>query len=153
MLICRLHVFADLLPYICTFSDCSDELRQLPSRNAWAKHEWEKHRSYSIWACSECPVECCASADWIEHLRKVHGRTFASSHGKLAADAAARRKPRTINDEKCHLCNRALGTSQKAIRSHVGKHLEEVALMALPKEDESYSDVSSNSDHKALDHH
>ncbi len=152
MLIYRLHVFADLLPYICTFSDCSDELRQFPSRNAWAEHEWEKHRSYPIWACPECPVECCTSADWIEHVRKVHGRSLASSHGTSAADAAARRRPRIIDDEKCHLCDRALGLSQKDIRSHVGKHLEEVALMALPKENEDDSDGSSVSAHEASDH-
>jgi len=58
-----------------------------------------------------------------------------------------------INDEKCHLCNKALGSSQKDIRSHVGKHLEEVALMALPKEDEGDSDGSSNSDREALNSH
>jgi len=91
MLIYRLHVFADLLPYICTFPDCNDELRQFPSRNAWAEHEWEKHRSCPVWACPECRVECCTSANWIEHVRKVHGRILASSHGTSAADAAARR--------------------------------------------------------------
>jgi len=149
MLIYRLHVFADLLPYICTFPDCNDELRQFPSRNAWAEHEWEKHRSCPVWACPECPVECCTSANWIEHVRKVHGRTLASSHGTSAADAAARRRPQIINDEKCHLCDKALGTSQKDIRGHVGKHLEEVALMALPKEDEEDFNDYSISDHEA----
>lgn len=149
MLIYRLHVFADLLPYICTFSDCSDELRQFPSRSAWAEHEWENHRSYRIWACPECSVECCTSADWIEHVRKVHGRALASSQGTSAADAAARRRPRIIKDEKCHLCKRVLGTSQKDIKRHVGEHLEEVALMALPKENEDLSDETSISDHEA----
>ncbi len=149
MLIDRLHVFADLLPYICMFSGCNDELRQFPSRNAWAEHEWEKHRSCPVWACPECPVECSTSADWIQHVRKVHGRALGSSHGTSAADAAARRRPRIINDGKCHLCNKVLGTSQKDIRNHIGKHLEEVALMALPKENEDGSDRSSVSDHEA----
>jgi len=43
--------------------------------------------------------------------------------------------------------------SQKDIRSHVGKHLEEVALMTLPEEDEDESDRFSNSDRETLNPH
>lgn len=40
----RMHVFADLRPYICTFPDCRDELAQFTTRAVWANHELTEHR-------------------------------------------------------------------------------------------------------------
>ncbi|KAL8820845.1 MAG: hypothetical protein Q9191_007430, partial [Dirinaria sp. TL-2023a] len=138
----------DLLPYVCTFAGCNDELRQFPSRKAWSEHEMQEHRSRMAWACPECPFEGFTGTAWSAHVQEAHGRAFAALQNSSAADAARRKRPRPIDKERCCLCNEDLGTDRD-IRTHVGKHMEEIALMALPKEPEESSDDSSNSDTEA----
>lgn len=149
MLIGRLHVFEDLLPYICTFAGCREELRQFPSRRAWAEHEHQEHRSYVIWMCPECPEECSSIAAWSRHVEETHGRKFAALQTSSAVDAACRRKQQPFSDERCFLCKEELAKSERNIRTYVGRHMEEIALMALPKEYQEDSDAPADSDDDA----
>lgn len=86
----KLHVFRDLLPYICTIPNCKEEFRQFPSRDAWFEHELQEHHSVYVWDCSECPAECSDSAAWSTHLKETHGRVLEPIQNLAAADAARR---------------------------------------------------------------
>ena len=153
MLICRMHVFEDIMPYICTFPGCRDELHQFPSRNTWAEHEIEEHRSCIAWACPECPVECSDPTAWSVHVQETHDRAFNPLQNKSAADAAYRKRPRPINDDSCCLCAEKLGKTHRDIKTHLGRHMEEIALMALPRGHEDDSDDSSHSIDEAASFH
>ncbi|KAL9069743.1 MAG: hypothetical protein Q9161_005328 [Pseudevernia consocians] len=75
------HIFRDIKPYVCTFTDCSVPDRLYDSRREWYSHETT------------------------EHYRK----TFV-----------------------CALCKDTLESSKQYER-HVARHLEELAIFALPR--------------------
>jgi hypothetical protein len=80
------HVFNDLMPYICVFSDCSTPHRLYESRREWYFHLHNQH------AVPNDP-----------------GSYF-----------------------NCPLCSSPVGTG-KQFERHVARHLEELALFALPR--------------------
>ena len=75
------HIFKDIKPYICTFSECSMPDRLYDSRREWYFHESTEHRR---------------------------------------------------EDFVCSLCKDTLKSSKQYER-HVARHLEELALFALPR--------------------
>ncbi|KAG9236170.1 hypothetical protein BJ875DRAFT_494380 [Amylocarpus encephaloides] len=49
----KVHVFADLRPYLCTVSNCEMASNLFPTRRTWAQHEFSKHRDRK--GMIECP--------------------------------------------------------------------------------------------------
>lgn len=80
------HVFNDLMPYICVFSDCPTPHRLYESRREWYFHLQSQH---------SVPDESGGYSD-------------------------------------CPLCTSSVATGQPFQR-HVARHLEELALFALPR--------------------
>ena len=130
----RCHVFADLQPYICTFADCDDKLVQFSSRAAWADHEFTKHRINRSWSCPECPKKTLTAAGWVEHLEAVHQRAFCGPNLEVARDMAYNAESKPSEKEECPFCRGFLGRPRRAFVKHVGSHMEEIALMALPRD-------------------
>ena len=139
-----MHVFADLRPYICTFPDCRDELAQFTSRAAWADHEFTEHRHDQTWNCLECSKKFASALDWEQHLQGMHNRVFIGPQLPVARNIAYHTQTRPIETEECPLCRVVLGKPRRAFVKHVGRHMEEIALMALPRNAEEDSDKSSN---------
>jgi hypothetical protein len=103
------HVFRDIMPYVCIFTDCSTPSRLYDSRR-----------------------------EWYEHLTDSH--TSLSNAGEL---------------HECALCREA-GFSTLSLERHLGRHLEELALFALPRsvgDDEIGSDRSRHSSRKQASSH
>ena len=136
-------------PYICTFPDCKDELRQFSTRQAWADHEFNEHRMHRVWSCAECHAESSTSQDWLDHVRDRHQQQFSESLASKASAAACRKIYNPIEKEKCLLCDKYPSNTRRALVAHIGKHMEEVAMMALTKPhldnsgDTTESDVSN----------
>lgn len=84
----RMHVFADLRPYICTFARCSKELAQFTTRAAWAEHEFNEHRTVRSWLCPECSLQCHSETDWDEHLEESHQQTFLGLNHEITLKMA-----------------------------------------------------------------
>lgn len=139
----KMHVFADLRPYICTFPDCRDELAQFTTRAAWADHEFTEHRHDQTWNCLECSKKFTSASDWEQHLQEMHHRVFIGPQVPVARNIAYQKQPRPIETEECPLCRVVLGKPRRAFVKHVGRHMEEIALMALPRNTEEDSDESS----------
>lgn len=138
-----MHVFADLRPYICTFPDCSDELAQFATRTTWADHESTEHRNDQRWNCLECSKKSTSASDWEQHLQEMHQRVLVGPQLAVARNIAYQTQPRPIETEECPLCRIVLGKPRRAFVKHVGRHMEEIALMALPRNTEADSDESS----------
>ena len=138
-----MHVFSDLMPYICTFDGCPHKLRCFPSRSAWAHHEFQEHRFDRYWACPECPRKSCSTLDWEHHLNNAHNQKFAGHNLVSARNNACRISPKHAEDEQCPLCLVVLGKPRRAFVKHVCRHMEDIALMALPSNAEEDSEVGS----------
>jgi hypothetical protein len=129
------HVLNDLFPYVCTFRDCSASL--FSSRHEWFEHELVNHRRR--WVCNVCR-ECFATVDeFSDHARvshvdvalnadEIHGLALWSEHSEQACP------------DKCPLCEewgRDIYQRQSLpisiFQKHLGRHLENLALFALPR--------------------
>ncbi|KAL5321570.1 hypothetical protein ACEPPN_009530 [Leptodophora sp. 'Broadleaf-Isolate-01'] len=133
----RRHVFADLKPYLCTFLGCKDEFKMFTTRKLWEEHEFGQHRLNRYWACSTCQHRAKSPEDWRAHLVQAHN--FPLSDGQYALDArlVEVREPVPIKSLSCPLCLEVPGKSQRHFATHVGKHMEGIALAALPRDEES----------------
>lgn len=141
--IIRMHVFADLRPYICTFASCEKELTQFSTRAAWADHEFTEHRIIRSWSCPECPKQSDSEIEWLQHLETCHERTFLGHKQQIAKKMAYTTQAKPAQDEECPLCLVILGKPRRAFVKHVGRHMEEIALVALPRDDSEESEVQS----------
>jgi hypothetical protein len=98
----RKHIYNDLKPYTCVFSDCSLKYGLFPDRNTWADHIGLEHQLAPAWHALECS-----------------------------------------------LCHGTVDEGKYSIILHLGKHLEEISLAALPQDispDEDPETSSGKSD-------
>ncbi|KAJ3473627.1 hypothetical protein NLG97_g10210 [Lecanicillium saksenae] len=124
------HVFRDLQPYVCLQQDCSAPDHLYTRRAGWMAHIKTEH--WKIWHCAfGCPGLFDSAKELQAHLQATHGQdmsdAYLASLESLSgmADAA---KPR----ETCPLCGSFWCGSTDKYTEHVGRHLEELALFALP---------------------
>ncbi|RDW77569.1 hypothetical protein BP6252_05622 [Coleophoma cylindrospora] len=165
------HVFQDLKPYVCTFEKC--DLKMFKSRREWFMHELQLHRRE--WTCQECSHKAFSTqAEFLKHLISSH--KFDGNESHLEAYILQSEEPvNRIPISACPLCDDlqknnheskdssspgALddGTDDmakpsrqyitvKQFRSHLGRHLEQLALFALPRtEDNDMDDDSADED-------
>ena len=138
-----MHVFADLQPYICTFEPCEKKLIKFPTRKLWAEHEFSEHRVLRSWCCPECTDIFSAAHDLEAHLKLSHRKTFALTRISVVLSTAERREAVPINTQECPLCKKLPGKSQRNFVTHVGRHLEAIALAILPRDTEEDSEEAS----------
>ena len=157
----RKHVFRDLRPYVCTFKECN--LRMFRSRNEWFAHELQAHRRE--WTCASCSKIFISASSFSTHL-KSHKASLAGSELDalmLQSEEPMDRFPATA----CSFCDeweeqisnpaqnekRAFLNEGRAIapygtktqfRRHLGRHMEQLALFALPRD--SLDDLDDESD-------
>lgn len=141
----RRHVFADLKPYVCTFSGCQDELKIFPTRSLWEDHEFSQHRFNKNWACSSCSFKTPTSEAYCEHLQVTHNLSLSDDQYQIATRSAEVREPQHIELQNCPLCLEVPGKSRRNFVTHVGKHMESIALAALPRDEESTDSESDTS--------
>ena len=142
----RMHVFADLQPYICTSSDCPDLLKTFSERKTWAEHEFLMHRFETVYNCRDCSKSFTTEPDFLQHQAKDH-KMDSLKHAQALALATAARKTVlfSITDQECPLCHEGKWESQRKFVAHVCRHMEEIALSALPQDIGSSSDISDSS--------
>ena len=99
-----------------------------------------------MWSCHKCHFESSTSTDWLDHLRDCHQQQYSDCQASAAITRACRKTPKPVEEEKCFLCDKYPSNTRRALISHIGKHMEEVAMMALPKDHMDDSEHSSESD-------
>ncbi|KIW31769.1 hypothetical protein, variant [Cladophialophora immunda] len=141
----KMHVFADLSPYICTFQDCPTMLDTYPTRKLWAEHELTEHRSDMFFECHDCPGTFSVASDFTQHLAQEHQYSSLNHTQMLAVLSAAKKStPHPVDTYQCPLCHRDGWDSRRSFITHVGKHLEEISLSALPRDVDSGSEADQD---------
>jgi len=143
LICCRIHIFADLQPYICTFEPCEKKLVKFPTRKMWAEHEFTEHRVLRSWCCPECSESFSAAHGLDVHLKFHHSEAFTPAQLPMVLSAAETRCNMPIKTQECPLCKAVPGTSQRNFVKHVGRHLEAIALATLPRETDDDSEQGS----------
>lgn len=133
----------DLRPYVCTVEECKQSDEQFSSVNGYFHHELVNHDLLcSVEECSESNKKFDTVSDYLKHIVESHkfGEEFLRNHLLRFRNQAS---------IKCPFCDQvtAQGTGKDSRAGHVGRHMEEIAFLVVPKlyEDwEFYSDSSSN---------
>jgi len=140
---CRKHVHADLASYVCTFENCSAPLFE--NRLQWFDHELQNHRT--VWNCQLCGDQRTSMDDLEFHLRDQHALPLTAGQLRVLARQGGV-PPQRLPASSCPLCDYEeilrdrLGISNlsdnvtikpEQLRSHLGRHLEQLALFVLPK--------------------
>jgi hypothetical protein len=112
---------------MCTFDDCENVEEIFESTHRWFAHELRFHRR--IWTCyGHCDQKFSSEISFREHVRK--SRHIAAS--QLPALAEMCEGPvDAASETSCPLCREHI-VGIKKLEKHIGRHMEEVALFALP---------------------
>lgn len=135
----RRHVYRDIRPYVCTFETCDNKM--FDSRHAWFNHELETHRLQ--WRCPTCDhAPFTSKPRFIAHMQ-THLPDLDPAQLEQLAGAS---RPRTqISMSECPLCDwqeqpnpgddsrDQSNVTVQQFRRHLGRHMEQLALFALPK--------------------
>jgi hypothetical protein len=142
-----MHVFADLAPYICTFADCPDLLTTYPTRKLWAEHEFANHRSFEQYECHDCSRIFSKEDKFVEHISDEH-QYKELNHMQLLATISAAKKSviQPLSEQQCPLCKKRGWRLQRDFVTHLGRHLEDIALSALPRDVGGDSDSDSSAE-------
>ena len=144
----RKHLFTDLRPYVCTFEEC--DLKLFADRHLWFDHEVECHRS--VWQCRFCEHPPFRKDTALKsHMSLIHPN-LSSSIQLPSVLQASRERPDRITAADCLFCDwevilkdfnshtavdEMLVVTPEQFRRHLGSHMEQLALFALPR---SYKD-------------
>ena len=131
---------------MCTVPDCERALDIFSSRRAWTDHEFSQHRRQQIWSCVDCPTQYLDREDFQKHVNVYH-TGYTEMEKTLIIDSTESTKTQALRDLKCPFCDTAPGTTIKQFVTHVGRHLEDIALAVLPRS--LYSHFESEEDSTA----
>lgn len=142
-----MHVFADLQSYICTHEQCRDALKTFSTRKVWAEHEFNEHFTVLRWRCFTCRAIISTPQSFNKHMIECHDIVL-TAHRLTAAITEAEEAELTPEFKKhqCALCSQSGWQSRKAYATHVGKHLEEISLACLPRDEVGSSDDDLDTD-------
>lgn len=163
-MVSRKHVFHDLKPYVCTFEAC--DLKLFADRRTWFEHELQFH--WVEWCCQFCSHAPFESREKLEaHMQSCHGECFTVEQLPALAEISQQ----TLNKipaEACPFCelwepvlkesnlnssNGVRFVTPVRYRHHVGAHMEQLALFAIPRSeydptgnDDVSSEISAGAD-------
>ncbi|KAL6399891.1 uncharacterized protein AUP68_17300 [Ilyonectria robusta] len=137
------HVFGDLRPYTCLFSGCMESNMDFDRR-----HRWQLHVSQYHWRSWFCPFKCegtfPSKIELAGHIGHQH-MPNASEDQVNTATALGEKSASNESVNNCPLCAHAV-VGLKPYVKHVGRHLEQLALHALPSLDDENSEDGGGSD-------
>ncbi|KAI4667245.1 uncharacterized protein J4E79_001930 [Alternaria viburni] len=138
------HVLRDLKPYVCTFSGCRFQDHFFASRNAWYLHETQEHRCE--WHCNVEGHDICKTPEQFKsHMSESHGTEL--SLDQIANLAPMFRRAHCSSAGKCNLCK----SESQSLCDHVARHLERIALFALPRPLHDDVDSTSSQNQQSLE--
>ena len=148
---------------MCTFEHC--DLRLFADRHTWFNHELESHRSE--WCCPFCSdISFGSETKMSAHMRHHHPQ-FSSPIQLPALVKASRRSVDKIPAKACPLCHwdvtlrelnprtpsdETLVVTLEQFRRHLGAHMEQLALFALPRSYEDEELSAGSNEAAAMDH-
>lgn len=131
-----MHLIHDLQPYHCTFEHCNDPNRIYGTRQEWLEHESLHTR---VWHCAIHGEEFETQPEYTTHLHEKHPDQGAESFSPELIAAVVGPSLRLHRD--CPFCPTAFSEAS-TLQKHVTFHLERLALLVLPADDEDEIDKS-----------
>ena len=138
------HVYRDLQPYVCTFEGCSIGEETYESRHRWFNHEMQSH--YRVWPClGHCDEVFQIRTELEEHVRAHIEQNIPPAQLKVFVETAARYPDKIHTEFECPLCASRI-TGATSLEKHLGRHLEGLALFALPYPESVSNEASESGD-------
>ncbi|KAI1114992.1 hypothetical protein F5Y14DRAFT_412704 [Nemania sp. NC0429] len=131
------HVFRDLRPYVCTFTDCLDPDRLFTTRYDWIYHEMQLHRRQ--WNCQSCVCTYLCKSEMVEHLQNAHGLSLRERDIATLIEMSERPIDEDHVD-KCPFCYATM--SIKELLDHMADHMEKLALFSLPQNHDETGEIA-----------
>ncbi|KAG4435673.1 hypothetical protein IFR05_008839 [Cadophora sp. M221] len=139
------HVLSDLKPYVCTFEDC--ELKLFSDRHTWFSHELKDHRQeWRCYFCSHHPFD--NPANYQRHLASRHPESFVKDQLPALLEMSQKALAK-LSPTDCPFCDdweqrlrninphipatEALAVTPSQFQHHLGTHMEQLALFAIPR--------------------
>ncbi|KAI1110088.1 hypothetical protein F5Y14DRAFT_444252 [Nemania sp. NC0429] len=147
------HVFGDLQPYICLVPYCPTQDHKYSRRSDLAYHMKQVH-----WRSLQCPYGCQPKFEDTEvfrsHIQEMHAAILTQDqHYTLEQTSRKGNLKKAIGP--CPLCLEVEISSARQYCDHIGYHLEQLALFALPQtiiedsDSKSQVDAEEDSDSKS----
>lgn len=134
------HVYRDLQPYVCTFEECLTPDDTYESRHRWFSHELQKHRR--IWTCgSHCSLAFPSANRLVEHINSISSIPIKNEQIPILIEMRATSFDQA-KSSMCLLC-KSLVSGSTQLMKHIGHHLEELSLFALPISDKNSDDLDN----------
>lgn len=130
------HLIHDLKPYHCTFERCNDSNRIYGTRQEWLEHESLHMR---VWHCAVHGEEFETQPEYTTHVHEKHPEQGVEYFSPELIAAVVGPSLRLHRD--CPFCPTAFSEAS-ALQKHVTFHLERLALLVLPANDEDEIDKS-----------
>jgi len=146
----RTHVYKDLQPYVCTFDGCSTSGETYESRSQWYNHELQQHRQ--IWTCfGHCGRQFRYKEEFETHVREHRPNGLSIEQMPLYIQNSA--SPWDQNDVDFVMCPLCTGEVRSSLflEKHFGRHLKEIALLAIPSSQRDSADELDSDDSSARD--
>ena len=138
------HVYRDLQPYVCTFEECPIGEETYESRHRWFNHEMQSH--YRVWPClGHCNEVFLIREELEQHVRAHIEQNIPPAQLKVFVDMAARYPDKVHTEFECPLCASKI-TGTTSLEKHLGRHLEGLALFALPHPESVSIEASESGD-------
>lgn len=140
----RHHVFRDLQPYICIVDTCVTPDHDYERRQDWMRHMWHEH-----WREWFCPFGCngrySSSKQLGTHLNDRHQSSVTevriSKIVRLSSKANAE-----LAKGPCPICHDFDIQSIRQYQSHIANHLQRLALIVLPAQEDDKGLETSDSE-------
>jgi len=150
----RRHVHEDLKSYVCTLGKGECSLEMFGDQKEWFEHEMQKHRQ--VWVCAICergPFRLLAILR--DHI-SAHHTELADTHMSALVNLSQSALD-AIPAQECPFCDgwhqnltqgmesadTVVTVTPNQFRRHVGSHLQQLALFAIPRAPESLDDGGS----------
>lgn len=150
----RKHILKDIRPYSCLFLDCPDSETTFSSRKEWQNHEWEFHRPQKLplWKCRACSEER-SFGDKTEIRKHIVDDHLGGDDSVDLTDIITRFQVEgSVVGERqkiqCPFCSDIVLEIRSVIQSHIGQHMDEIALKALPQGEYSTDDDEDSMDNE-----
>jgi hypothetical protein len=159
----RKHAFSDLRPYVCTFDTC--DIKLFADRKVWFEHELTKH--HTQWLCHFCRRKNFKSVEAFQkHISHDHVQGITEDQLVALVEASACPLDQFLPSQ-CPLCdtwetsirhsNPGIAVEDTVVvtpsqfRHHVGAHMQDLALFAVPRGylEEGEGDFDSDASNRA----
>ncbi|KAG0638178.1 hypothetical protein HOY80DRAFT_1048697 [Tuber brumale] len=141
------HALKDLQPYSCTFSSCQESNITFDSTDSWISHEFAHHRGKQVdrFVCRKpCNHMFKERSEMLGHVVENHlGKAFSMEGVKELVDEC--KKKVILNRVICLFCQDEIEETKPSVQSHIGAHLDEIALTVLPLDIDILSQIIDRS--------